>query len=133
MHFIGVSLFLLVLCSQEYWSIHSTSVLSFSALATAFFDCLMLASHILLLAEFQFSYTNATTVVKCLITRFLCIGALFLTTLYLWSWGAYNCGLQQGIQKVLDVRFHPGGDPLLVVSCNEVCFLQRKYLFFGPL
>lgn len=25
----------------------------------------------------------------------------------------------QGIQKVLDVRFHPGGEPLLAVSCNE--------------
>lgn len=27
--------------------------------------------------------------------------------------------MDQGVQKVLDVRFHPGGDPLLVVSCNE--------------
>jgi hypothetical protein len=33
----------------------------------------------------------------------------------------YTSGcFQQGIQKVLDVRFHPGGEPLLAVSCNEV-------------
>jgi hypothetical protein len=31
-----------------------------------------------------------------------------------------TCSGQQGIQKVLDVRFHPGGAPQLVVSCNEV-------------
>ncbi|KAG0559778.1 hypothetical protein KC19_10G128500 [Ceratodon purpureus] len=27
--------------------------------------------------------------------------------------------MDQGIQKVLDVRFHPGGEPMLAVSCNE--------------
>ncbi|CAK9202868.1 unnamed protein product [Sphagnum troendelagicum] len=45
------------------------------------------------------------------------------------SWAAYTSSIaiaqplgsriDQGIQKVLDVRFHPGGAPQLVVSCNE--------------
>lgn len=33
---------------------------------------------------------------------------------------ACGCYFQQSIPKVLDVRFHPGGEPLLAVSCNEV-------------
>jgi hypothetical protein len=49
------------------------------------------------------------------------------------SWAAYTSSIaiaqplgsriDQGIQKVLDVRFHPGGAPQLVVSCNEVGLL----------
>jgi hypothetical protein len=40
------------------------------------------------------------------------------------------CSGQQGIQKVLDVRFHPGGAPQLVVSCNEVGPLPLYDLLF---